>query len=229
VSDLPDRLDADAAGLVRGTVALGVDGLDTEADVCAAATSALFDRFERLREAAAVQQYCHADATRADLVRLAGRYDPSVVEELVAEYRDRVRPVDRAGAASELVGTADADAAALLRGGVGVDPGADADEVDLLAGGIETFFDRHETLRHAAAARCYENRPTMTTAAAAMLADVPVAEIASLLCDHGVTPRVGPGSQEEFRRSLETARRAYGSADDAAGEASDRPRSEPDS
>lgn len=104
----------------------------------------------------------------------------------------------------------------LAAGATELDVGVD-DVDDVVAVALIEFFERHEDVRHAAAAELYRDSE-LTTGAAARLAGVsPGPEIKSLLRDHGVEPRVGPGDTVEERRAdAAAARRAFG--DDAGDE-----------
>jgi len=64
------------------------------------------------------------------------------------------------------------------------------------------FFQKHDTLRHAATAKLYATSSMSTGKAATMAGVSPGPEICSLLRDHGVTPRVGPGPVESSDPSL---------------------------
>jgi hypothetical protein len=196
VTDPLDPLDCDRTNLVRGTVALDEGGPDTPAAVLATALWTLFEDHEPLRRAAAVQRHLAGEASRGDLTRLAGLHDAAATAVIVERHRE-VCEIDAEGSrppALEAVAAVDEDAASLAVGasalaadGVPDDPTA---VVDVAVG---YFFQRHEALRHAATATLYATT-SMSTGGAAMMAGVSAGpEICSLLRDHGVTPRVGPG------------------------------------
>lgn len=133
------------------------------------------------------------------------------VEPGNADADDSNRPGDTeivdlggdAGDGERLLATVAADdpgLRTLVRGAsqVGID-GLD-DESDVLRAALRSYFQRHESLRHAATARQYA-LGRMTTAFASDMADVPEGpEIEELLWAHGVRPRVGPDRSEQAER-----------------------------
>ena len=191
MDDLLAEIGGDAAALVSGAAALELPGLDSPGHVLARATRRFFRAHGRVRAAAAVQRHCAGAATDADLLRLARRYDPDAVTELRAAYADDAGPTTAPVVSLAPLATVDADAAALAVGTASLRWDENLAVVTVLERAVRAFFDAHEPVRHAAAARRYADAETLTRGAAARLADVPRGEIRGLLRDHGVTPWKG--------------------------------------
>ena len=120
-----------------------------------------------------------------------------------------VDPAGDHGDGEQLLGAiADGDPGlrTLVRGAsrVGID-GLD-DEVAVVRAALRTYFQRHESLRHAATARQYA-LGRMTTGFASDMADVQKGPgIEELLWAHGVRPRVGPEPSDQAEREEQVIR-----------------------
>ncbi|MEZ3145780.1 hypothetical protein [Halobaculum sp. MBLA0143] len=191
MDELLAALGTDVGALVRGAARLDLPGLRSEAHVLARAVRRFFREHDRLREAAAVQRHCSGAATDADLLRLAGRRDPTAVADLRATHADAAGPTVAPCASLGPVAAVDRDVPALAVGAASLRWRDAVAVVEVLDGAVVEFFDAHETVRHAAAAQRYAASRTMTRGGAARLADVPRGEIRTLLRDHGVTPWKG--------------------------------------
>jgi hypothetical protein len=131
-----------------------------------------------------------------DVARLAGLYDTDAVAPTVEQYRDtcRLETENPWSPTLQAVAAVDKDAARLAVGASALATDSIPDEAEMVVDvAVGYFFQKHETLRHAATAKLYATT-SMSTGGTAMMAGVgPGQEIGSLVRDHDVTQRVGSG------------------------------------